>query len=133
MDFASVQPIVEPPTFLDADAGNLHAQLPTMLVATDCDGSQPTLTICLLWWHALCSILWELAHTLIWQICFVPAPPAPLITGGFILVWILVGANIASLALPKTHQRLADQLLTRQRLAEHGCSERPECARRHGA
>ncbi len=34
-----------------------------------------------------------------------------MITGGFILVWILVGANIGSLALTKTHQSLADRLV----------------------
>jgi uncharacterized RDD family membrane protein YckC len=59
---------------------------------------------------ALTFIPWELAHTLIWQIRFAPAMPSPLIASGFILVWILVGANIASLALTKTHQSLADRL-----------------------
>ena len=53
---------------------------------------------------------WELAHTLIWQIRFAPATPSSLITGGFILVWVLVGANIASLALTRIHQSLADRL-----------------------
>jgi hypothetical protein len=39
-DTASVQLIVQPPTFIDAGAGNLHAAIPTLLVATKRDGSQ---------------------------------------------------------------------------------------------
>jgi hypothetical protein len=39
-DTASVQLIVQPPTFIDAGAGNLHAAIPTVLVATQRDGSQ---------------------------------------------------------------------------------------------
>lgn len=58
----------------------------------------------------LTFIPWELAHTLIWQIRFAPATPSLVITGGFVLVWVLVGANIASLALTRTHQSLADWL-----------------------
>jgi len=38
-DTASVQLIVQPPTFIDAGAGNLHAAIPTVLVATRRDGS----------------------------------------------------------------------------------------------
>jgi hypothetical protein len=39
-DTASVQQIVQPPTFIDAGAGNLHAAIPTVLVASKRDGSQ---------------------------------------------------------------------------------------------
>jgi hypothetical protein len=39
-DTASVQLIVQPPTFIDAGAGNLHAAIPTVLVATKRDGGQ---------------------------------------------------------------------------------------------
>jgi hypothetical protein len=39
-DTASVQLIVQPPTFIDAGAGNLHAAIPTVLMATRRDGSQ---------------------------------------------------------------------------------------------
>src|SRR5262245_31349051 len=39
-DTASVQLIVQPPTFIDAGAGNLHAAIPTVLVAMKRDGSQ---------------------------------------------------------------------------------------------
>src|SRR4029453_1322815 len=39
-DTASVQLIVQPPTFIDAGAGNLHAAIPTVLLATKRDGSQ---------------------------------------------------------------------------------------------
>jgi len=38
-DTASVQLIVQPPTFIDVGAGNLHAAIPTVLVATKRDGS----------------------------------------------------------------------------------------------
>ncbi len=55
-------------------------------------------------------IPWELAHTCIWQISFTPQEPSPLITAGFILVWILVGANVLSLMMSKTHQTLYDRL-----------------------
>jgi uncharacterized RDD family membrane protein YckC len=58
----------------------------------------------------LTFIPWELAHTLIWQIRFAPATSSLLITGGFVLVWALVSANVASLALTRTHQSLADRL-----------------------
>lgn len=55
-------------------------------------------------------IPWELAHTCIWQINFAPEESSPLITAGFILVWILVGANIISLMMSKTHQTLYDRV-----------------------
>ena len=52
-------------------------------------------------------IPWELSHTLIWQIVFAPQDSL-LINGGFILVYLLVGLNIASLIITKTHQTLYD-------------------------
>lgn len=55
-------------------------------------------------------IPWELAHTCIWQVSFAPQPPSPLVTAGFALVWILVGANVVSLWLSKSHQTLYDQV-----------------------
>ncbi|MEZ4673126.1 MAG: RDD family protein [Caldilineaceae bacterium] len=53
---------------------------------------------------------WELAHTCIWQIRFAPPAPSPLITAGFALVWILVGANLVSLLRSRSHQTLYDRL-----------------------
>ena len=55
-------------------------------------------------------IPWELAHTCIWQISFAPQEPSPLITLGFVLVWLLIGANIVKLWLSPTHQTLYDRL-----------------------
>ena len=55
-------------------------------------------------------IPWELAHTCIWQIRFSPEEPSPMITVGFILVWILIGMNIISLLISPTHQTLYDRL-----------------------
>lgn len=55
-------------------------------------------------------IPWELAHTCMWQIRFAPQEPSPMITVGFVLVWILVGANIISLQISPTHQALYDRL-----------------------
>jgi len=53
-------------------------------------------------------IPWELAHTCIWQISFAQEAAKPMITMGFAVVWILVGANIVSLWISPTHQALYD-------------------------
>ena len=45
-DTASVQLIVEPPTRIEGAAGNLYAQVPTVLVAAHHDGSQQTFAGC---------------------------------------------------------------------------------------
>lgn len=55
-------------------------------------------------------IPWELAHTCIWQISFAQQEPSPLITLGFVLVWILIGANILSLWISPANQTLYDRL-----------------------
>ncbi|MBN1373490.1 MAG: RDD family protein [Anaerolineaceae bacterium] len=55
-------------------------------------------------------IPWELAHTCIWQISFAQQEPSPIITLGFVLVWILIGANIVSLWISPTKQTLYDRL-----------------------
>ncbi|MHC4463576.1 MAG: RDD family protein [Planctomycetota bacterium] len=39
-------------------------------------------------------IPWEVAHTCIWQVSFARQEPSPMIMVGFVLVWILVGANV---------------------------------------
>jgi uncharacterized RDD family membrane protein YckC len=52
---------------------------------------------------------WELSHTLIWQIYFSPIV-SPWINYGFALVYLLIGLNIISLLLTKTHQTLYDLL-----------------------
>lgn len=59
---------------------------------------------------ALKFIPWELAHTLIWQVRFAPADGDAWITSGFVLVWVLVGANLVSLLWQSTHQTLYDWL-----------------------
>jgi uncharacterized RDD family membrane protein YckC len=59
---------------------------------------------------ALKFIPWELAHTCIWQVSFAPQEPSMLITAGFVLVWVLVGANVVSLLVSKRHQTLYDRL-----------------------
>jgi uncharacterized RDD family membrane protein YckC len=53
-------------------------------------------------------IPWELAHTLIWQISFTPNQFSQLIMAGFITVYFLIGANIASLIFRKDRQTLYD-------------------------
>ena len=55
-------------------------------------------------------IPWELAHTCIWQISFARQAPPQIIIVGFVVVWILVGANIISLWISPTHQTLYDWL-----------------------
>ena len=55
-------------------------------------------------------IPWEIAHTLIWEIRFSSEADSVLITYGFVLVYVLIGLNIASLVMTKTHQALYDLL-----------------------
>ena len=55
-------------------------------------------------------IPWELAHLCIWQISFAGEESSPIITIGFMLVWILVGVNIVSLWISPTHQTVYDWL-----------------------
>jgi uncharacterized RDD family membrane protein YckC len=55
-------------------------------------------------------IPWELAHACIWQVSFAGSEPSPWITTGFVMVWLLVGANALSLSMTKTHQTLYDWL-----------------------
>lgn len=45
-DTASVQLIVQPPTFIDAGAGNLRAAIPTLLLSTQRNGGQQTFAGC---------------------------------------------------------------------------------------
>jgi len=51
---------------------------------------------------------WEIAHTLVWEIRFPSAVDPVLITYGFVLVYVLIGLNIASLVITKTKQSLYD-------------------------
>jgi uncharacterized RDD family membrane protein YckC len=53
---------------------------------------------------------WELAHACIWQVSFAGPDPSPLITGGFVAVWLLVGANPVSLLVTRDHQTIYDRL-----------------------
>ena len=59
---------------------------------------------------ALKFIPWELAHACIWQVSAPNAAPSPLIVYGFILVWVLVGANLIAILIGKRHQALYDLL-----------------------
>jgi uncharacterized RDD family membrane protein YckC len=66
-------------------------------------------------WRALARtflkfIPWELSHTLIWEIYFSPQANSLLINYGFILVYGLIGLNMASLLMTKQHQTLYDLL-----------------------
>ena len=55
-------------------------------------------------------IPWELSHTLIWEIYFSPQADLAWINYGFLLVYILIGLNLLTLGLTKTHQTLYDLL-----------------------
>ena len=59
---------------------------------------------------ALKFIPWELAHACIWQISFAADPSSPVYAIGFILVWLLVGANVVSLVASPARQTLYDRL-----------------------
>lgn len=49
---------------------------------------------------------WEISHTMIWQIQFYPDASSSLL--GFGLVYVLIGLNIASVLINKTHQTVYD-------------------------
>lgn len=53
---------------------------------------------------------WEISHTLIWQIYFSPQTEAIWINSGFAFVYLLIGLNIVSLVITRTHQTLYDFL-----------------------
>jgi len=53
---------------------------------------------------------WELAHWCIWQITFAADQSSPLYTAGFLVVWVLVGANLVSLLVSPARQTLYDRL-----------------------
>jgi uncharacterized RDD family membrane protein YckC len=55
-------------------------------------------------------IPWEISHTLIWEISFSPQTDSAFSTIGFIIVYLLMGLNIASLLMTKTHQTIYDLL-----------------------
>jgi uncharacterized RDD family membrane protein YckC len=66
-------------------------------------------------WRSLARSLlkfvpWELAHAMIWQISFAENPESPVYTAGLTLVWVLVGANIASMIFSPTRQTIYDRL-----------------------
>lgn len=79
------------------------------LIVTDPNGARIN------FWRALARTIlkfipWELSHTLIWQINFSPQANSAWINYGFILVYVLIGINIASLLMTKKHQTLYDLL-----------------------
>jgi len=79
------------------------------LIVTDSNGERLT------FWRSLARtflkfVPWELSHTLIWQINFSPQTNSALINYSFILVYVLIGLNIASLLIMKKHQTLYDLL-----------------------
>ncbi len=55
-------------------------------------------------------ILWELSHTLIWQLYFSRQTEMVWINYGFGLVYVLIGLNIVSLMRTRTNQTLYDLL-----------------------
>lgn len=59
---------------------------------------------------ALKFVPWELAHACIWQVSFAKDPSSPLYALGFAVVWLLVAANVVSLAVSPTRQTLYDRL-----------------------
>jgi uncharacterized RDD family membrane protein YckC len=59
---------------------------------------------------ALKFIPWELSHTLIWNISFSPQSSSNLVNYGFVLVYVLIGLNLASLIMTKKHQTIYDVL-----------------------
>lgn len=63
-----------------------------------------------LWRATLKFIPWELSHTLIWQIWFSREVNSVWISYGFLLVYGLIGLNLACLFVSRQHQTLYDFL-----------------------
>jgi uncharacterized RDD family membrane protein YckC len=79
------------------------------LKVADCDGNR------IGFWRAFGRTLlkfvpWEISHTLIWQISFSPQMDTVWINYGFVLVYLLIGLNIISLVVTRTHQTFYDFL-----------------------
>lgn len=61
----------------------------------------------------LAFVPWELTHACLWRIPgwpLAPAPPAPIIAAGLVLVWVILAVYLASMLLSKKHQALYDTL-----------------------
>ena len=79
------------------------------LMVTDSNGARIS------FWRSLTRtflkfIPWELSHTIIWQINFSSHAKSALINYSFILVYMLIGLNIARLLTTKKRQTLYDLL-----------------------
>ena len=59
---------------------------------------------------ALKFVPWELSHTLIWQITFFPMNSPAWVNYGFVLVYGLIGLNLAGILFTKQHQSIYDLL-----------------------
>ena len=64
-------------------------------------------------------IPWEISHTLIWEIYFSPQTEAVWLNYGFALVYLLIGLNIGSLVITRTHQTLYDLLTQTYVISSH--------------
>lgn len=62
---------------------------------------------------------WEISHTLIWEIYFSPQTEALWLNYGFVLVYLLIGLNIGSLVITRTHQTLYDLLAHTYVISSH--------------
>lgn len=79
------------------------------LQVTDKDGERLSV------WRSLARttlkfIPWEIAHTFVWTIAFSPADTPPWANAGIILVYALIGLNLAFLIFTKKHQTIYDLL-----------------------
>jgi uncharacterized RDD family membrane protein YckC len=79
------------------------------LKVTDHNGERNSL------WRSLARtglefIPWELSHTLIWTIYCAPGTNSNLVNYGFVLVYVLIGLNLASLLMTKKHQAIYNLL-----------------------
>jgi len=55
-------------------------------------------------------IPWEISHTLLWEIYFSQGSFSTFINYGYVLVYLLIGLNIASVVITRTKQSLYDLL-----------------------
>jgi uncharacterized RDD family membrane protein YckC len=62
---------------------------------------------------------WEISHTLIWELYLSPQTESVWINYSFALVYLLIGLNIVSLMVTKTHQALYDLLTHTYVISSH--------------
>jgi uncharacterized RDD family membrane protein YckC len=59
---------------------------------------------------ALKFVPWELSHAIVWRFASPSSAPAALLDAGLVLVWFLIGANLAAALVDERRRTLYDRL-----------------------